>query len=79
MNEEEYKALKRQAEEAKAEADRAQGALDNLKKRLKEDFGVNDLKSARNLLKELEREKLSAEKQFNKALEDYKKKWNEQT
>jgi len=75
ITEEEYRRLKKEVEEAKAEADRAQGALDQLLTRLKEEFGCKDLKEAKALLTQLRLKRDTAQAAFTSAVEDYEEKW----
>jgi len=77
LTEEKYRRLKQEVENTKAEADRAQGALDQLLVRLKDEFDCKDLKEARTKLVELETKKEKAEIAFSKALTDYEKKWKQ--
>jgi predicted transcriptional regulator len=75
---ERFQKLKRQEEESRREADRAQGALENLLKRLKEEFGCASEEEAQKLLKRLskESEKLEAslEEKVRRLEEEYKEK-----
>lgn len=75
MNEEQFRKLKREVEEARGEADRAQGALDQVRKSLKDDFECEDIQSARKKLTDLEDKKAAAEAAFEKAQAAYIKKW----
>ena len=77
ITEEKYRKLKQQVEETKAEADRAQGALDQLLTRLKEEFDCSNLKDAKAKLAELEAKKKKAESVFEKVLADYEEKWKQ--
>jgi DNA repair ATPase RecN len=77
ITEEKYRKLKQQVEETKAEADRAQGALDQLLSRLKEEFDCSSLKEAKAKLAELESKKKKAESVFEKVLADYEEKWKQ--
>lgn len=77
ITEEKYRKLKQQVEEAKGEADRAQGALDQLLARLKEEFDCSNLKEAKAKLAELESKKKKAESVFEKVLADYEEKWKQ--
>lgn len=76
MTEEQYKRLKREVEESKAEADRAQGALDQLMVKLKQDFDTNNLVRATKLLGEWAEKVEAAEEAFIKSVQDYEKKWS---
>lgn len=78
MNEDQYRKLKREVEQAKAEAERAQGALEQLMRRLGEEFECEDLKEAKRLLMDLQEKKEKAERAFDKALKDYEFKWKSQ-
>ena len=75
ITEEKYRKLKQEVENTKAEADRAQGALDQLLTRLKEEFDCSSLKEAKAKLAELEAKKKKAESVFEKVLADYEEKW----
>ncbi len=75
MTSEQFLKLKQEVEETKAEADRAQGALDQLMVTLKEQFQCSDLKQARKLLEELEEKKDRAEVILDKAQKEYERKW----
>lgn len=75
MNELAFKRLRQQVEEAKAEAERAQGARDQLTKRLKEEFNCTDVKAARTLLSTLQVQYREKEKELEKGLTAYEKKW----
>jgi len=77
ITEEKYRKLKQQVEETKAEASRAQGALDQLLTRLKEEFDCSSLKEAKAKLTELEAKKKKAESVFEKVLADYEEKWKQ--
>ncbi len=75
MNIDTYNKYKREADDAKADADRAQGAFDQLMERLKAEYKCDNAKDARKLLDDLERKKNKAEEEFEEALKDYEKKW----
>lgn len=75
ISEQEYRKLKQEVEDTKSEASRAQGALDQLTARLKEEFGCRDIKEAKAKLAELRAKKEKAESAFNKAMDAYKEKW----
>ena len=75
MNEDQYRRLKSEVETAKAEADRAQGALDQLITRLKEEFDCSNLKEAKRLLDDLEIKRDKAQESFLEAMTNYQKKW----
>jgi hypothetical protein len=75
MNEDQYRKLKLEVEESKSEAERAQGALDQLLARLKEEFDCSNLKEAKRLLDDLESKRDRAQKSFQEAMTNYQKKW----
>jgi predicted nucleic acid-binding Zn-ribbon protein len=75
ITEEKYRKLKQEVEETKAEADRAQGALDQLLARLKEEFDCDNLKEAKTKLAELKAKKERAESAFEKEMAEYEEKW----
>lgn len=75
ISEQKYRQLKGDVEQAKSEADKARGALDQLLTRLEEEYGCKNLAQARTKLAELESEKNKAQKEFAKALQDYEKEW----
>ena len=64
-----------EATAAKAEADRTQGALDQLLVRLKDEFGCKDLKEAKALLAQLRTKRDTAQTAFANAVDDYERKW----
>jgi predicted nucleic acid-binding Zn-ribbon protein len=78
ITEQAFRQLKREVEDAKAEADRAQGALDQLLVRLKEEFECDSLKDAKTLLTELHAKMEKAQSEFDKAFRDYQTKWHPQ-
>ena len=63
-----FQALKDRAEALQREADRAAGALQQLKFRLKDEFNCKTLEEAEKLLQRLSKEQKEAEKTFNQAL-----------
>jgi len=58
--------------------DRAQGRLEENKKRMKAEFGVNTLSAARKKLDELEKETAKLEEAFDTALEAFRAEWGEE-
>lgn len=75
LTEKQYQELRRDVEEAKEEAQRAQGALDEGLSRLEKEFGCKTIQEAREKLEDMEEERNAAEKKFEKALKDYERKW----
>jgi len=77
MDEAKYKRLKQDVENAKAEAERAKGARDQLVSQITKEFKVGSIEKARDLLKDLKEELDDAEKAFEKALKEYERKWKQ--
>jgi len=75
LTEEKYRKLKAEVEQTRAEADRAQGALDQLLARLRDEFECGTLKEAKLKLSELATKKEKAEATFEKTLAAYEEKW----
>lgn len=75
MTEQEYKQLKREVEEASKRASRAQGALDELTRRLKQDFECDTFEQGKKLLTKLDARARKAEEAYEKAAESYREKW----
>lgn len=76
MDEQDYKRLKREVEEAKDAAARAEGALQETLGRLHSEFGCTTTKEAKKLLEQLKAEADTAEKEFNQAVKDYERHTN---
>lgn len=74
----EYQSLKRKSEKAKADFARAEGALGQQMKKLKDDFDCASVEAAEKLLKSLEKEEEKAEQKYNEELESFKEKWGEE-
>jgi multidrug resistance efflux pump len=70
-----YQALKRAAEDAKSESDKAQGAFEQMTARLKSEFGCDSFDDAKKLLKKLEEEMARREREFDKALAEFEEKY----
>lgn len=77
MNESEeiFRRLKREVDNATAEAQRAKGALDQLTSQLEDEYGCRSVKEATVLLEKLEAQAEEAQRKFQKALKDYERKW----
>lgn len=71
-----FSQLKRDVKEATNEAARAQGALDETVKQLKDEFGCSSLKSAKALLGTLKTKADDAGEAFETALNEYETKWH---
>jgi uncharacterized protein YecE (DUF72 family) len=68
--------LKKKAELAQREADKAQGALDQILFQLSEEFNCDNLEDAEKLCEKLAKEEEKAKANFNKALADFKEKYD---
>lgn len=73
-----FRKLKKEVENAAAEAQRAKGAYDQLTSQLVNEFECSNLKEAEALLAKLEAEAEKSEKQFRKCLNEYEKKWKKE-
>lgn len=78
MDLDEYKNLKERAEQAKREADRAAGALEQTMTRIKTEFGCATLKEARAKLAKLEVEENELGREFDTKLQAFSTKWKDQ-
>ena len=74
----EYTNLKKRADSLKSQADRAQGALEQHMKKLKEEFNCESIAEAEELLNQLKDEQKKIEVSYNKALGEFKEKWKNQ-
>ena len=72
-----YVELKERVEKAQTKADKAEGALGEIKARLKKEFDCGSLKEAKTKLKALEQKRDKTEKTFNESLSKFEGKWNE--
>jgi len=67
--------LKEKVEEAQQKADRAQGAEEQVMKRLKSEFGCVSLSAKKKKASTLKRQKDEAEKAFETAVVKFEEKW----
>ena len=72
---EKYLALKKKAEESKAELNRVEGVLQEQTKKLKSDFNVDTIEDAEALLEALKREEAEAEEAYTVELASFESKW----
>ena len=79
MTAEEYLELKRGEERLQREADRAQGAVDQLHARLKAEFGVATEAEGHALQAKLEKELVKLEREANAALAKYRQAFSDKT
>lgn len=76
FDENKFRELKVKVEEAKAEADRAEGSHRTLMEQLEEGFGVKSIKGAQTQLETVRKEKEKAKKEYESAAEDYRAEWD---
>jgi len=70
-------ALKRKTERMRQEHDRAQGRLDEAQKRLKQEFQVDSIEEAEQLLKKMTKKEESAREAFEEAMTAFNKEWGD--
>lgn len=74
---ERYFQIKRKAESARKEADKATGALEQEQKRLKKEFGVATIEAAQHQLKKEEKQRELSRRQFEKEMKRFERKWGD--
>lgn len=74
---EELTNLKKKVGRLQRERDRAEGALSETMKRIKEEFECSTLEEAETLLKKLKRKEDKAKNKFEEALAKFKEEWSE--
>jgi len=67
--------LKEKAESLRRERDEKVGELKALNSQLKKEFGCPDIGSAKTILAKLQRQEQEAERDFDKAMKAFEKKW----
>ena len=72
-----YQKLQTRVTEQQRETDKAQGALEELKRQLKKEFGCDNVREAKTLLAELEQEQEEAERAFTVAMEEFETQFGE--
>lgn len=77
MNYRRYEKLRKEVEELKRESDRADGAYEQLKEKLKEEFDCDTIKQAKGLLLRLRKEARQANKKAEAELEAFSEKWED--
>ena len=77
INVEQYQKLKKRAEQAKSDADRAEGVLSEQKKKLKAEFNVDTIEAAQELLEKLTVEEKEAEEKYDEELAAFQEKWGD--
>jgi len=72
-----YLQLKKKVELLQQKADQAEGALGEVMKQLKRDFGCSTLVEAKKKLKQLEKQEASSQKEFDSAVKKFEEDWEE--
>lgn len=72
-----YNQLKNEVDKLQREADRSEGALEQLMTKLKDEFECNTIGEAEELVLMLEKEANKAEKDYDKALEEFEEEFQE--
>jgi type II secretory pathway component PulJ len=72
-----FQSLQERVEELQREASKAQGALEQLKKDLKKEFGCKTIKAAKVVLKKLEWEEQQKEQEFALLLAEFEEQFGE--
>lgn len=70
-----YLALKRRVESAQQKADQADGAIGEVMKQLKREFGCSTLNEAKRKLKQLEKQEVESKEKFDSAVEKFEEDW----
>lgn len=70
-----YLALKRRVESAQQKADQAEGAIGEVMKQLKREFGCSTLNESKRKLKQLERQEVESKGKFDNAVEKFEEDW----
>lgn len=73
----EFEALKRQADKARREADRAQGAVAQLKEQLESEYGCKSVKAAEKLSEKILTELAALEEEFDEKFAEFKSEFAE--
>jgi predicted nucleic acid-binding Zn-ribbon protein len=72
-----YQALKRSVEELTRRRDEAKGALAQVMKDIRKDFGCKTLKEAKTLLRKLQEKEQKLYKKYTRAKAEFEEKWKE--
>ena len=73
----EYQVLKSKADKLRKEAEKAEGSLETLMKRLKDEYGLDSLEAAQDKIKELTAVVATAEAAYNSKLAAFEEEWGE--
>ena len=75
----EFMQLKKNVEQAQAQADRATGAAEQIMRQLQEVHGCDTIEDAQKKLRTKEKEKDKLQEEFDTAFEEYKEKWQNES
>jgi predicted nucleic acid-binding Zn-ribbon protein len=73
-----YEALKRRIEQERKEAERAEGAIAQIKRDLRSGFGCKTIEDAEQMLKRLERDVQADEKELQAKIEELEEKYGDE-
>lgn len=73
-----YLQIEKKVNQAQQEADQAEGAISELMKQLKKDFGCVSLSAAKKKRKQLKKQSEESEKAFEQALNEFEEKWSDE-
>lgn len=73
--EDQFRQLKKKVEDIRAEAERAKGAMNQIKADLMREFQCETLKAAKRKLEEIRAKHAAAETKLEKMMSDYESKW----
>ena len=74
---ERYNELKKKSDQLQREADRAEGAEQQLKQQLLLEFNCKKLKEAEKLLVQFQKDQEEGEKEFREAMDKFEEAWKE--
>lgn len=74
-----YMELKKRVEQAQQKADKAEGALEQVMKQLKENFDCPTLEAAKRKLKLLEKQKQDMGIKFDNEVKEFEEKWSDES
>lgn len=77
ITDEQYQVLRSKAEKLRRQAEKAEGSLETLKKRLKDEFGLDTLEAASAKIKELSESVVKAEQTYTEKLAAFEEEWGE--
>jgi len=69
--------LKKRVDSYKAKIERSKGAKEEALRKLKEEFDVDNIADAKDLLEQIRKRERVAKKKFDKAMEKFKEAWSE--